>query len=253
MGLERHAIEGLDPQLDSRIRIRADRDSALMVVARRDLAGAFLEPKPVLADGLLAADDDLEGAVGSDLHLIVRERGDRAARRMALRAPALDREGGEGRGADIARHPIATVVADGCKVVERVGIAAEELPGRCDILLEDRPLRLRLEPEEERRLEQMSDRARTLGRFIGIRDAHLGSEIAGLHTANRIEQPQQRIARRRSGPIRPLRRSHLGRPRDAAREIRRHRRQTAGHTAGHAHALHEIPSVHRTSLSLREY
>ena len=74
---------------------------------------------------------------------------------MALAAAALHGKGSEDRRTHVAADPVVAVVPDRREVVEGVGVVPEQLPAGRHVGLEDRAFRIRLQPEEERGLEDM--------------------------------------------------------------------------------------------------
>ena len=156
---------------------------------------------------------------------------------MPVVAAPLDRERGEGRGADVSTDPIGLVVTNRCEVVDGVRVAAEELPRRRDVGAEDRPVRLRLEPEVEARVEEMGEGAFRFGE-LRLREAAIGPDQLVLDAADRIEEPAHRRAGGGPAPaLVTVRARHLGQP-------ARHHREASRHTD----TLHEIPSIHSALL-----
>ena len=149
-------VDHLDAHLGDPGRVGGGVGGVLEVVAGADRSGDLGQPQPVAGAGL-AAEEDLEAAIGVDVEGLVVEHAHRLVVHRAPGLAGLDGDRHVGGALDLAGHPVGVAGGDGGVEVDGVGVVAQHLAVGVDDAMEPWGGRVALEQSDQAPLQHVHD------------------------------------------------------------------------------------------------
>jgi hypothetical protein len=169
-------------------------DRVLEVVTRQDAARVGRQREPV-AFGGISSEPDLEAPVVGDVELRVVDDARSVLREASVRRAGLDRDRDVDGAGHVASKPVGVIGRDRRLVVDdRVGVVAEELPGRKRELAQPGVRGARFDTRQQRGLEQVKHRAQGLADIVGLLNEPLGAGVALAHLTQQFEEIVEGLA-----------------------------------------------------------